>query len=555
MKNAKHYLLALTVLLSSACSDSLMNPTPTVDINPEFPTSGFTDADIVSLNDTDTKQITYNRTYGISRALTMQLTVNEEALKKYNAEKSTNYTLLPAEFYSMPESVTFEVQSKNANFEVKFNSKKLYEKAGGIQGASNYVLPIVAIPEDKSGVDNNEEANTILLHINMAAATVSVYVPSDVITLDFVSESGATEDVAIEASINFVEFDGSYITMEVDKDADLTIDDIEYELLPEANYSFDSAIKNELGEVVVNGKINADGLSPTGKYLLPCRIKSSNAHYIVTQSDLVYFAVNMTSLKVSITDASATKVKAAYTSLATLNGSVEVSLNSLVPNDLTINLAYDASLIDAFNTAHSKTYKTLPDGAVTVNSGKIASGIKSGKFDYSIDISSVTLSNGEHYLVPIVLDESAFEIGEIAGSEVIYLDVARNLVGTYDLTVIDNERPRNVENTIWFSSECDRGADWADVMTQAQYGFGGDGKWYCVLFSVLDEDMPGKANCKKIEIYSFLELLVSTGGSNDVSNNNSYFNTVTGEVYIDCKVYESWFDQHYKETYSFKLPQ
>lgn len=555
MKNAKHYLLALTVLLSSACSDSLMNPTPTVDINPEFSTSGFTDAAIVSLNDTDTKQITYNRTYGISRALTMQLTVNEEALKKYNAEKNTNYELLPAEFYSMPEKATFEIQSKNANFEVKFNSKKLYEKAGGVQAASNYVLPIVAIPEDKSGVDNNEEANTILLHINMAPATVSVYVPSDVITLDFVSESGATEEVAIEASINFVEFNGSYITMEVDKDASLTVDDIEYELLPEANYSFESAIKNELGEVAINGKINADDLSPTGKYILPCRVKSSNAHYVVAQSDLVYFVVNMTSLKVSITDASKKTAKPAYTHMAnTIEGNVDITLNSLIPNDLTIDLTYDPTLIDAFNTENAKTYKQLPDGAFKVESGKIAIGNRSGSFGYTIDASSLILNDG-HYLVPIVLDESAFELGEIVGSKVIYLDVARNLVGTYDLTVIANERPRRVDNEIWLSSECGRG-DWPDEVTnKAQYGFGGDGKHYAVLFSILDEDMPGKANCKKIDIYTFLELLVEDGGGNKVTDNNSYYNTTTGEVYIDCKLYEGWCDGTFKETYSFKIPQ
>lgn len=555
MKNAKHYFLVLFVLLLSACSDNLMNPIPTIKINPGFNTPGFVNAGMVSLNETDTKAIAYARVYGISRALTMKLNVDESLLNAYNASNGTNYKLLPAEYYSMPTTVTFEVKSKNANFEVKFNSKKLYEATGSVEVANSYVLPIRAIAEDANGVDLNEDTNTMLLHVNMAPVTVSVYVPSKVTMIDFVANSGAVEKATIEATVNFAGLQGSHITMEVDKNAGLSIDGVDYLLLPEANFTFESAVLNALGEVEINGKIDANGLLDTEKYILPCRIVSSNPHYNISQSGPVYFAVGITELKVSITDASATKVKKAYSSITSLTGEVEVIMNSMIADDLTINFNYDPLLIAEFNNVNATTYQTLPAGTIQINSGKISSGSKSGKFAYTIDISSLTLSDGKHYLVPFVLNENDFELGSISGSKVIYLDVTRTLEGTYNLTIIANERKRNVLNEIWLSSECDRGgdSDWKDVMdNKAQYGFGGDGKWYSVLFSVTNNDMPGMANCKKVEIYTFLELIVSTGGTNDVKDNNSYFNTVTGELYIDCKVYESWFDNTYKETYSFK---
>lgn len=552
MKNAKHYFYALVVLLVSACSENLMNPIPTIEINPGFATPGFTDANLVSLNESDTKQVVYGRVYGISRELTMNLSVDEEALSKYNAENNTNYKLLTAEYYSMPENVTFEVKSKNANFDVKFNSKKLYESTGSVAAANGYVLPIKATPESTKGVADDEESNIILLSVNMKPATVSVYVPSEIINLDFVSGSEATEKITIEASVNFTQFDGSYLTLEVDKNADMSINGIDYELLPEKNYSFEAAEKNQFGEVVIKGEVYEEGLPGSGNFLLPCRIKSSNPHCMVEQSDLVYFAVNMTTLKVSIADADPSETKAAYSSVSTVKGAVDVLLNSLIPDDLTINFTYEPSLIGAFNAANGTAFKKLPDGTVQINNDKIYSGEKSGSFEYAIDISSLSLSVTDHYLVPFELKETALELGEISGSKVIYLDVAKTLAGTYDVTVIKSDRPRNLQNEIWHASDCERGSDWEEPMKKAQYLLGADGKWYGALFSVLDEDMPGMADCKKIEFYTFLELIEEFGGGNKVLNNNSYFNTKTGEVYIDCSVYESWFDDTYKETYSFK---
>lgn len=557
MSRMKISLLLLTALLLSACSDKLMNDIPLIEIDPVFGTSGFTDVNVVSLNEKETYNVTYSRNYGISRSLTMNLTVDEDALKTYNAENNTDYVLLPVEYYSMPGSVTFEIKGKNANFAVEIFAKKLYEAAGSVDAAKKYVLPVKAVPTEQTGVKNDEASNMVLLHVNMLPATVSVYVPSGITTLEFVADSGSEESMTITCSQNFTGVDPSRISAEADKTANLIVGGVQYKLLPDENYQFEPATLNAHSEVEIRVKINAGNLSDEFEYLLPCRVKTSNTHYQISQADLIYYAVNITDLTITILDASQTKAKKAYGATKVLKGFIDINMNSLVGEDISIEFIYDPSLIDAFNAANKANFNVLPYGSVEITNGKIAGGYKSIKIPYEFQMSSLAFNDGTHYLVPFVLQDDKLEMGHVAGSNVIYLDVAKTLEGEYGVTIIENGRTRGgVGNSIWPASKCARAGDaeWDAVIDQAQYGFVSDTGWdgYCTLFSVTDEDMPGKANCKKIVIHTFLELIVENGGTNEIRENNSYFNTETGEIYIDCLVYESWFQQAYKEVYSFK---
>ncbi|MDP4276492.1 MAG: DUF1735 domain-containing protein [Bacteroidota bacterium] len=553
MKNKTHYFFVLLALLMSACSGDLMNPIPLIGINPGFSKSGFTNASIISQNDSDVYQMIYNRVYGISRELTMSLVIDEAALAKYNQENNTAYKLLPAQYYTMPSSVHFGVKSKNADFNVIFNSKAIYEFAGSVEAASDYVVPIKAVTDQKTGVDIDESKNLVLLHVNMLPSTISTVIPSAAIDLFFAKGSDSKEQVTLEGAMNFSGIDETAISAVVDKEAPLLVNSTDYTLLPDANYSFGGASLNESGHVVIKGEINGTGLSEGVRYLLPCRLKSSDPDYVIDQTEPVYYTVTVADLKVTVTNASTTKAVAAYTSLSTLTGSVGVTSNVIIGKDLTINFKYDPSLIAGFNSRNGTDYLTLPQGSVEMTNSKIAKGQKEGAVSYRINTSSLTLADKKHYLVPLVLQKSDLELGSVSGSDVIYLDVTKTLAGEYNLQVIVNQRTRNIKNTIWEASACQRAgeAGWDAAIAKAQYGFGGDDDWYAVLFSVTNEDMPGKANCKKIEIFTFLELLTETGGTNKVTENNSYFNTVTGEVYIDCNLFESWFNATYKETYSF----
>ncbi|WP_280765203.1 DUF1735 domain-containing protein [Parabacteroides sp. PFB2-10] len=553
----RNLFLIVFACIMAGCADDLKNPIPTVEINPGFATSGYAKISAVSQNESDTYKAVYSRQYGISRDLTMLLTVSEEALSAFNAANGTTYKMLPAEYYTMPASVKFDVKSKNADFEVVVKSKQLYKSAGSVQNASQYALPIRAIAEKSEGVDEDESANTVILHIDMAAATVTTTVPSAPVNLFFVEESTAKETKTMEANLNFTGIDASAISLTVDKNASL-LSDPQYKLLPEANYSLGQVKLDGTKKLAADIEFNAKNLTEEFIYVLPCYFKSSTVDYAVAQNEPVYYLLNITGVQVSIEDAVDEEgefvLKGAYSLSTPVKGAVTVSANSVLPEELTINMVYDPSLIAAYNATEKTNYKTLPSAdLIKITNGKINAGSKGVDIAYEIDITGLKLS--DFYLVPLVLVKEDMEVGEVIGSEVIYLEVAKSLVGTYDLTVITNERTRNVTNRIFHAKDCRRAIEWENVLDKAQYGFGGDGEWYAVLFSVTDEDMPGQANCKKIEIYTFLEALKAYGGSNDVKDNKSYYNMETGEIYIDCYVYESWLDKDLKATYSFKLPK
>lgn len=555
MKIKKLYFFILAILFLSGCSDDLMNPVPLIEIDPGFADTGFVDVDLISQNESEIYSIVYSRVYGISRELTMKLNVDQSALDQYNSDNGTAYQLLPSDYYSFPETTVFELKSNNADFDITFSSKELYEFAGSIEKASEYVLPIKAVPTQDEGVDAEESENTILIHVNMLASTISVSSESSITNLYFSKDSEISEVIEIEGTMNFSGIDASAISVVIDDNAQLLIDSTDYKLLPANNYSFSDASVDESGGLIIQGQVNAKGLSENTYYVLPCILSSSNSNYVINQTDPVYYVVTVTDLQISITGASSAKAVQDYTSLSTLNNNINITTNIVVPNDLTINFEYAPDLISDFNSTNGQSYQTPPEGSVSVSSGTITKGTKSADIPYSVNLSELTLDDGVHYLVPLRIKTDELEFGSVVDSEVIYLDVTRTLIGEYNLNVIDNERTRSIGNTIWDASECQRASEtgWDAVIAKAQYGFGGDGDWYAVLFSITDEDMTGKENCKKIEIYTFLELLEADGGTNKVTNNNSYFNTATGEIYIDCSVYESYFDATYKETYSFTL--
>lgn len=535
----------------SGCADDLMNPIPTIEINPGFATPGFSDVTLVSLNETTVHKMVYSRVYGISRELTMTLTADEAALSAYNTANGTSYKLLPAEFYSMKDTVKFDVKSKNADFEVTIKSKQLYQTAGSISAASQYVLPIKAVTEEDY-VDTNEEVNVALLHINMLPVTVSTTIPEAPVGVFFLEESAIIETRAIDATLNFTGDLPDVISIAVDPSAPM-LDQPGYRLLPESNYSF-GEVTREGNSLAANIRFNADGLTGEYTYLLPCRLQSSHADYVISQQEPVYFAVNITNVELTVAGANEFESVKAYSNLKPVNGVVKVSANITLPEAITINMKYDPSLIAKFNSNNNTNFKTLPESLnPKITNGKIAAGTKEIDIPYEIDVTK--LAFGDYYLVPLVLQTADLENGDVAGSEVVYLNVARSLVGEYTLEVITKGRNRNVVNTIFEATDCERagGDAWNAAIAQSQFGFGGDGNYYAVLFSVTDKDMEGKPNCKQIEIYTFLELLVKTGGTNDVSNNRSYYNTVTGEIYIDCNLFENYFNATYKETYSFKV--
>lgn len=562
MKYIKFFLITCLVLAIYSCevsyNDDFIDSSKTYgtarDMDPKFENNNLVDVTQISIYQSYEYSVAYKRTYGISRELEMNLTVDEKVLSNYNTLFETQYKLLPAEYYNMPDNVQFGEKMASTKFTVTFYPEKLV-KAVGLEDASNYVLPVRGIPATDKGVVADSALNITLLHVQMLQPIATVQVPNVPDKLDFVMDSGFDEEVTLTSQLNFTGFDKTLLTVsgkQEDVDIYNEANGTTYKLLPVTNYQFSEMTVDELNLLTINGKINANGLDDTFEYLLPCKLASSV--YTIEQTTPVYFIVNITELFVSI--ANGGKVITNYSnSLKTLVGNITVNLNSIVGVDINANFVYDPSLVAQYNSANGTSYNVLDASKVTINDAIITAGTKSLNVPYTLNVEGLGVET--HYLLPFVLQADDIDFGSVTGSTVIYIDYTKSLLGDYKLEKLETSRQRNVLSTIWPATQSTRGADplWATAISKAQYGLGADGDYYAILFKVTDQDVVGKPGCKQIEIFTFLEAIETYGGANKVSDNKSYYNSLTGEIRIDFLGYESWNSLEGREIYSFTLSE
>lgn len=437
MKNIKYIFLSVWTVWLLSCdvsyNDDMIDPSKPYgtarDIDPYFASTGFQDVVMISIYKNYTHTVVFNRTFGVSRSLNVDIQVDEAALNAYNALYETNYKLLPAEYYSLPTSVTFGELTQNANFTVTFYPEKLVT-AVGFEAASGYVLPIKATTE-QAGASLDSALVQTLLHPDIDLPTIYPAIPSAAQALSFINNSGLAESVTIEGELNFVDFDASLVSVEGiqdDVDAYNAANGTSYELLPAANYDFSEiAADEEGGLLTINGEINADGLDPDKKYLLPARVRSSL--YTIDQSAPIYYTVSIVDLEFVVTNGGS--VVAKNISIVSASGNLNVTMNSLIADDITINFKHDPSLVDAYNAANGTSYRKLAEDGVSVTGTVMTGGTKSANASYTIN---AELENGVRYLVPFVLQESDLELGSVSGSPIVYLDVTKTV---YNLSVTE----------------------------------------------------------------------------------------------------------------------
>jgi len=532
------------------------------DINPVFGATGFQDITVISIYPEYEYSMTFSRTYGVSREAVITLNISQEELDTYNQLYETSYKLLPADYYQIPAQTTFAKLEKNADFKVKFYPEKLV-KAVGFNAASDYVLPVKAVADDE-GIDLQESLTVVLLHVKTDKPTVAVTVPREAYDLNFIYESGFSESVVLETGINFRNFDRtqtSVTSAQADVDAYNQANGTSYLPLPDANFKFDDYTVDETsGLVSFLGKIDANNLDPEKEYLLAARVQSPL--YTIEQSAPVFFIISIVDLKIIITDGGKVIADGTNVTKNTFNGKINVTMNSFIGDDVTIKFAYAPDLVDTYNAANGTSFNKFDASKVTVPTAKMLGGTKSVDVNYTIDISGLSLE--EHYLVPLRLSSDDLEIGYISGPDVIYVDFCKNALGTYVLTEINNSRvtsgsawSRHPGNEVVRPSAVPRAdAAWEAKKALAQYAIAADNSWlgYAMLFRVTNEDMPGHANCKRIEIYTFLEEPIDGSGGNTLDDNQSYFNMITGELYFDFHFIEGWCGANDRDIFSLKLP-
>ena len=105
MKKIISSILLLAGVTVASCTDEL--PRPDVVPDPAFSLSGLQKTATISSYETTDVTVTVERTYGVSKELMLNLSVDGAEIDSYNEIYSTGFRQMDSKYYTMPESVTF----------------------------------------------------------------------------------------------------------------------------------------------------------------------------------------------------------------------------------------------------------------------------------------------------------------------------------------------------------------------------------------------------------------------------------------------------------------
>lgn len=132
-------MLLGVVLATTSCEDGNKNYTDDFASIVHFKQEGFVEFDFYNVN----KDVTHTITIGKgghdpkTQPVVTLVPYTEEEMEEYNTSLSTNYKLLPPEYYTMPSEITFVPGESYVNVDIVFKST-----AGELAKANNYLLPL-----------------------------------------------------------------------------------------------------------------------------------------------------------------------------------------------------------------------------------------------------------------------------------------------------------------------------------------------------------------------------------------------------------------------------
>ena len=139
MKKIISSILLLAGVTVASCTVEL--PRPDVVPDPAFSLSGLQKTATISSYETTDVTVTVKRTYGVSKELMLNLSVDGAEIDSYNEIYSTGFRQMDSKYYTMPESVTFAPNTQKAEFVVTIKTAELVRDNG--KGAENLLIPVV----------------------------------------------------------------------------------------------------------------------------------------------------------------------------------------------------------------------------------------------------------------------------------------------------------------------------------------------------------------------------------------------------------------------------
>lgn len=415
-------ILASVALLAGVVGCEVVYDPIVIIPNPELSKTGMQTVNTISIYDTQETVINVARTAGLSKEMNIDVVVDEALVAEYNLMNGTAYDVLPSQYYTLPSEVVLLKDSLNVDFTVVTKPAAMVSGLGR-EDASDYVLPLrLSCPE--TGIDSKQDVITVMLRPMIEEPKVTVDVPATATSLDFISVVPLPQVVDLTAAANFNTLDISKIDFvakgQAEVDAYNAANGTEYVLLASDKYKFTESFDAETMTYKSAVEFSCWTLDPANAYLLP--IEATSTAYDVVQSKTIYVAVNMASLKVWIskTEMEVTKKQV----------NVDVEINTALPNDLEFDLVYDATLVDAYNTANSTSHGAFDAALLTIGKAKIVAGQKKGAAVIDVNMGAVPYDEGK-FVAPLKIKADDLAEGTEVVETPIYLVAFNTVVGNY----------------------------------------------------------------------------------------------------------------------------
>lgn len=535
------FIISAVAALFMLSSCEVNYPMPAVNPDPVFDENGFQLVPTISIYDTQDETFTISRVYGLSKGVEVRLSIDKTLIDDYNAIYASSYTLMPEEYYTIPEAVEFAVHAKTADVPITVRVKDLV-KDKGIDAASKMIIPVRMADASVEIADAGDMGNLMVsLDINVPQITVQLPVENE--KLEFITAIPLTQSVSITADANFSTLDPEKVTYVADesKVAEFNkANGTNCKFLPIDRFKvqpgiFDKENMTLTTEVVFDcASIGGDDV-----YVCPLVI-SDKAGYTLNQAEPLYVIVEMSELRIWITDADAGKVT------STGKGSIDLQMNSPMLDSQSINLVYDAAKVDVYNMKYGTSHKALAADKCKVEASQIAAGTKTGSVGYSMDIKDVMYDTGDTLIVPLSIDPSVLMEGTVIdeNAATIYVKIYKSLCGVYtkhDTQSVFTARDKTAQggnnafqNVIYLADGKTLSGPAGNQKVVAPSGLGHKyAVFYCVYLHLYfdidwDNELPDKPGC-----YPLINLRDRVEGYDEIIYNESWFDNTNEEFVFD----------------------
>lgn len=553
------FALALSALMVASCAYEY--PMPKIKTNPKMALSGLQKFHTISIYDEQEIPITVNRTYGVSKELSLPLVINEDILNEYNTVYGTSLKMMEPSLYTLPESVTFGKNTQSADAVLKVRVKDLIAKVGAAD-AEEYVIPLQFGAEDGAAeIEDAGAMGSIIVALNISDPTIKVIQSEN--KLSFVSISKAKQSVTLLAEANFNTLDEDKVSFKVDESRIAeynTANGTEYKALDSGYYdikrpSFDGS-SNTLS---VNVEFDCASIGGNDSFLVPLVLEQSQ-NYVIEQSEPLYVIVSMTDFKVWIVKESDYQVIQPLSG----KGELEVQINAPIDEDLTVRLKYDSASLMTYFASIGTMLDSMDASMIEVGDAVIPAGSQSCRIEYSFDLSSMGWDTGNEQMACLEIDSSLLPEGTKIDGKPAWFSAERSRRGDYTVTPLDsgeftngpfrndgetvmyNNTWRMMVGRIWLVSENPKQAASSISKTHGQkYAVCYSDKWTdgWLYFDVSGTEVAGKPGC-----YALVNMQdrgcwwnpeANDGNGNWegdgdwVTYNSSYFDATNGSFYFD----------------------